>query len=325
MSRNVFANGMEIAAKAGDGKVISAFPDVCMSPPAPPAGPIPVPYPCTSFSKDAASGSSSVKIGGKPVMLRDQSYYKTSPLGDEAATRSFGGSVVTHTITGKTYFGAWSMDVLFEGKNVVRHLDLTTSNHASYPGSTPPLPNAEAMVTTALARISAKLCPCCGSADCPAAFQEGEQPQSFEDFYQVKTTKGREQELRILMGAKANACTCNGKVFPQAPCDVFRPNNGQSESIKEPFDAEGFKADYRERVGARKNTQINHVTPTSASGCPTADGNLQAHALLCPVCKAIDDAFTSWQGNGGDAWKDALKSALNTSIRKFKHYRPAHW
>ena len=48
-----------------------------------------------------------------------------------------GASVITHVITGKTYFAAWSMDVKFEGANVDRHLDITTSNHASRPGGPP--------------------------------------------------------------------------------------------------------------------------------------------------------------------------------------------
>ncbi len=98
---------------------------------------MPVPYPDSSFSKDMQSGSKSVKISGAEVMLKDQSFYKSSPLGNEAATRSFGGSVVTHTITGETYCNAWSMDVKIEGKNADRHLDLTTSNHASFPGGPP--------------------------------------------------------------------------------------------------------------------------------------------------------------------------------------------
>lgn len=136
MGNEVFANGNEIACKSGDGKVIAAFPDVCLSPPSPPAGPIPVPYPDTSFSKDMKNGSKTVKIDGKEVMLKDKSFYKTSPLGNEAATKSLGAGVVSHVITGKTYFVAWSMDVKFEGKNVDRHIDLTTSNHASPMGDT---------------------------------------------------------------------------------------------------------------------------------------------------------------------------------------------
>ncbi len=138
MGCDVFANNNEIACKKGGGKVIAEFPDVCLSPPSPPAGPLPVPYPNTSFSKDMKSGSKTVKIKGGEVMLKDKSFYKTSPLGNEAATKSFGANVITHTITGKTYFVAWSMDVKFEGKNVDRHMDMTTSNHNPPPGGTGP-------------------------------------------------------------------------------------------------------------------------------------------------------------------------------------------
>lgn len=131
MGCTVYANGDEIACKAGGGKVIASFPDVCLTPPPPPAGPIPVPYPNTSFSKDMKNGSKTVMIGGEEVMLKDESFYKTSPLGNEAATNGQGAGVVTHVITGKTYFISWSMDVKFEGHNVDRHTDVTTSNHAS--------------------------------------------------------------------------------------------------------------------------------------------------------------------------------------------------
>jgi hypothetical protein len=133
MSNNVYANGNAIACKQGDSKVIAAMPDVCLSPPSPPAGPVPVPYPNTSFSKDLQEGSKTVQINGGEAMLKDQSFYKTSPLGDEAATNGLGAGVVTHVITGKTYCVAWSMDVQFEGANVDRHTDMTTSNHASTP------------------------------------------------------------------------------------------------------------------------------------------------------------------------------------------------
>lgn len=131
MSCDVYANGDEIACKAGEGKVIASFPDVCLTPPPPPAGPVPIPYPNTSFAKDMQSGSKTVKIGGKEVMLKDQSFYKSSPLGNEAATNGQGAGISTHVITGKTYFISWSMDVKLEGQNVDRHTDMTTSNHAS--------------------------------------------------------------------------------------------------------------------------------------------------------------------------------------------------
>lgn len=158
MSINVFANGDAIACKAGDDMVIAAFPDVCLSPPSPPAGPIPVPYPDTSKSKDMQSGSKTVMLKGKEAMLKDQSFYKTSPLGDEAATNGLGAGVITHTITGKTYFVMWSMDVQFEGQNVDRHTDLTTSNHASKIG-TASAPKDAAEDSAKGEEI--KKCPCC--------------------------------------------------------------------------------------------------------------------------------------------------------------------
>lgn len=158
MSHEVYADGMEIAGKSGMNKSIARFPDVCMSPPSPPAGPIPVPYPDTSFSSDLKDGSKTVKLGGKPAALAQQSYYQPSVLGDEAATRAFGMNIVTHQITGKTYFQAWSMDVKIEGKNVCRHLDITTSNHASAGTTTAPVVTTEAQT---LALIREGKCPCC--------------------------------------------------------------------------------------------------------------------------------------------------------------------
>ena len=158
MSHEVYANGWEIAGKSGMNKSIARFPDVCLSPPSPPAGPIPVPYPNTSFSSDLKKGSKSVKLDGKPAALAQQSYYKPSVLGDEAATQSFGANVVTHQITGKTYFQAWSMDVKIEGKNVCRHFDITTSNHASSGTTTVP---GVALEKALLDKIKEGICPCC--------------------------------------------------------------------------------------------------------------------------------------------------------------------
>src|SRR4051794_17205075 len=122
MSHEVYADSNEIAGKAGTGKVIASFPDVCLSPPSPPAGPIPVPYPDTSFSSDLKEGSTSVKLKDEPAALAQQSYYQPSALGDEAATNSLVMNVITQQITGKTFFQARSPDVLIEGKNVCRHV-----------------------------------------------------------------------------------------------------------------------------------------------------------------------------------------------------------
>lgn len=130
MGTNVFANGLEVAAKQSDNQSIAAMPDVCLSPPSPPAGPLPIPYPNFSNASDMSDGTKTVKIAGDEAGMKDQSNYKTSK-GDEAATRSFGMGVVSHSIQGKTYFAAWSSDVMFEGANAVRFMDLTTHNHGS--------------------------------------------------------------------------------------------------------------------------------------------------------------------------------------------------
>lgn len=132
MGSNVFANGREISAKADGNKSIAAMADVCLSPPSPPAGPLPLPYPNFSEASDTADGSKTVKIGGQEVGLKNKSTYKKSK-GNEAATRSFGMGVVTHTIQGKTQHAAWSFDVKIEGENAIRHMDLTTHNHGSDP------------------------------------------------------------------------------------------------------------------------------------------------------------------------------------------------
>lgn len=133
MANDVYANGREISCKAGSGKSIACFPDVCFTPPdktpATPLG-VPIPYPNFGFAKDTSEGSRSVTISGKEVMLRDTSYFKKS-TGDEAAKPTQKKGLITSVVQGKVYFTSWSPDVKIEKKNVVRHLDMTTHNHAS--------------------------------------------------------------------------------------------------------------------------------------------------------------------------------------------------
>ncbi|WP_420233535.1 PAAR-like domain-containing protein [Pseudomonas sp. ABY48] len=145
MANEVFANNMEISCKAADGKSIACFPDVCFTPPQAPPTPlgVPIPYPNTGMAKDTTKGSRTVKISGKEVMLKDKSHFKTS-YGDEAGNAPKKG-IITSKIKGKVYFTSWSMDVKYEGKNVVRHMDLTTHNHASQPGNTMPWTYADRM------------------------------------------------------------------------------------------------------------------------------------------------------------------------------------
>jgi hypothetical protein len=131
VANKVFANGREVACKAGAGKTICSMPDVCFTPPENPATPpgVPVPYPNTGMASDTTEGSKNVMISGEEVVLKNTSYFKTSS-GDEAGCAAKKGAVSSKN-KGKVYFIAWSMNVKFEGENAARHLDNTTNNHAS--------------------------------------------------------------------------------------------------------------------------------------------------------------------------------------------------
>jgi hypothetical protein len=98
MSNQVYANGMEVACKAAAGKSICAFPDVCFTPPLTPATPpgVPIPYPNTGMASDCSGGSTTVKISGKEVMLKNKSYFKKS-MGDEAGAAPKKGVVTSKT------------------------------------------------------------------------------------------------------------------------------------------------------------------------------------------------------------------------------------
>jgi hypothetical protein len=137
MSDTVFANGMAVVHAGSSGKSMMAFPDVCLCPPSPPAGPVPTPLANTASAADLSGGATSVTVDGNPIAKKSSFIAKST--GDEAA-QSTGGGVATHVVQGKTYFQSFSMDVLIEGENVPRHLDLTTHNHASPPPNTPPVP-----------------------------------------------------------------------------------------------------------------------------------------------------------------------------------------
>ena len=131
MSDEVYANGREIACKASGGKSIACFPDVCFTPPQTPATPpgVPLPYPNTALSSDTTEGSKTVQISGQEVMLKDQSNFKKS-AGNEAGSAPKKG-LVSSKNTSTAFFAAWSMDVVVESENVVRHLDLMTHNHGA--------------------------------------------------------------------------------------------------------------------------------------------------------------------------------------------------
>jgi hypothetical protein len=133
----VFVNGRAVVHATSAGQSI-AFPDVCLCPPTPPAGPIPTPLPNTVMAADLAGGATSVLTEGNPTGKQSSFFAKST--GNEPSQPT-GGGVITHGVMAKAYFQTFSFDVMFEGEPVVRHLDLLTHNHLGQaPGNTPPVP-----------------------------------------------------------------------------------------------------------------------------------------------------------------------------------------
>ncbi len=113
MGQTTFANSRGIVHKGSNGISI-VFPDVCKTP-APPAGPIPIPYPNIGKSSDTTSGPKKVKTDGKMPMTKGAKYSMST--GDEAGSV---GGVISGKVKGECEFMLYSFDVKFEGKNVCR-------------------------------------------------------------------------------------------------------------------------------------------------------------------------------------------------------------
>jgi hypothetical protein len=150
----VYANGREVSGKAQPNKVISGFPSVCLSPPSPPAGPIPIPYPMFTDASKTSDGTGSVLIKGKEVGKKNGSTYASSK-GNEPATRSFGMDVVSHTLSNASRHEAYSFDVMFEKSGAERFMDLTTTNHSN-PASAVGLDTAKMAIGAAADRAKCK-------------------------------------------------------------------------------------------------------------------------------------------------------------------------
>src|SRR5262245_51050975 len=129
MSVTVGVNGMSVVHKSSSG-ITQAFPDVCKTPS--PGGPIPIPYPNIAQSSDTADGASTVLSDGEETCVKSSNFKMST--GDEAG--SAGGGVASNKIKGKAEFVNFSFDVMFEGKNVARAMDMMLHNDKN----TPPFP-----------------------------------------------------------------------------------------------------------------------------------------------------------------------------------------
>jgi len=137
MGVTVGVNYLSVVHKSSSGVSI-AFPDVCKTP-APPAGPIPIPYPNIAMASDTDKGTKKVTCDGNPVCVKDSNFKMST--GDEAGSA---GGVVSGKTKGKAEFVNFSFDVMFEGKNVARAFDLMLHNDKN----TPPMPVLQGPIIT---------------------------------------------------------------------------------------------------------------------------------------------------------------------------------
>ena len=116
-----------------------AFPDVCKTP-APPAPPVPIPYPNVADLSQATGVADQLLLGpnGDPALLLDSEV--ATSTGDEAGSA---GGVTSGSIKGKCVITRASGSVLYGGKGVARFLDTTSQNDD----------NAQGMVLAALPTI----------------------------------------------------------------------------------------------------------------------------------------------------------------------------
>lgn len=118
--------GMFPLSTKGGGQVF-AFPDVCKVP-APPAPPIPTPFPNIGMCQQADGGTCSkkVKVLNQPVITKASEIPRT--MGDEAGTLK---GVSSGTNMDKATFKAGVSKVKIEGNDAVNMLKPTAQNGAS--------------------------------------------------------------------------------------------------------------------------------------------------------------------------------------------------
>src|SRR5579871_3962383 len=112
------------ASTNGDGQCM-IFPDVCKTP-APPAPPIPIPYPNIAMLTqiDGGTASDKVKIVGKKTATKDTEITESS--GDEAGNA--GGGVISNKFKGPAKCKKGSSKVKVEGKEMAYHTTMWGQN-----------------------------------------------------------------------------------------------------------------------------------------------------------------------------------------------------
>lgn len=111
------------ASTKGGGQCF-AIPDVCLTP-APPAPPVPIPYPNTGMVNQAKKTSTKVKFKGKEVVTKKSEIPRS--MGDEAGVNK---GVVSGMNMDKVTFKKGSSKVKIQGQPCV-HLTVMTGHNGS--------------------------------------------------------------------------------------------------------------------------------------------------------------------------------------------------
>ena len=119
------ADGLSVVHTKSDGKANATIPDVCLVP-APPGGPVPIPFPNNVKAEDIKKGSVLTKIDGGSVAL--QGSYCEKSTGDAGGVI---GGVASGCTQGKAHFLKWSSTFKIEGRPVCRKSDMMLMNNSN--------------------------------------------------------------------------------------------------------------------------------------------------------------------------------------------------
>jgi len=266
---SVFANGLEVSGKATPNKTIAAMPDVCLSPPPPPAGPVPLPYPMTGMASDTTDGCTSVIVKGKEAGKKNSTKYSKT-MGNEPATNSFGANILTHKLSGSLKFAAYSFDVIFEGGGACRFGDLTTQNHMNVGGGS---------VSTSIAGLSPPSPPT--KSECKAL-------EAKNGYF--RDSVAAECPPEVAANVNQNHTVCHGTYRSGAVSGA--PFTGVScssqlvsafSSLSRPLDTTASNIISLDRVhskGKNKGKPVKHANSDICKNCTQPIGGLQAHAEM---------------------------------------------
>ena len=99
-----------------------AMPDVCLTP-APPAPPVPIPYPNTGMVNQAKKTAKKVKFAKKPVVTKKSELSRT--MGDEAGVNK---GVMSGMNMGKLTYKMGTSKVKIEGQDCIRLTSMSGHN-----------------------------------------------------------------------------------------------------------------------------------------------------------------------------------------------------